>query len=98
MTMMMVMVVMMVMLVVDFSALFMLCLQFVLLLHSNVFFISFNIEYDIDPVRQSIAESWPDTIDDSVAKTDWGWQPTCTIDAMCEEMLRRLREKSAAKL
>ena len=36
---------------------------------------NFKIKYDIDKIRQSIVDSWPDNIDDSNAKNDWGWKP-----------------------
>jgi hypothetical protein len=35
----------------------------------------FTITYDVDPVRQAIADSWPRHMDDAVARTEWGWSP-----------------------
>ena len=53
----------------------------------------FTIDYDIDPVRQSIAESWPDRIDDSTAREEWGWEPAFDVAAMTRDMLMQLREE-----
>lgn len=50
----------------------------------------FEIDYDIDPVRRSIADSWPDRIDDSAAREEWGWRPEFDIAAMTEDMLKHL--------
>lgn len=50
----------------------------------------FEISYDIDH-RQQIADSWPQSIDDSRAREDWGWKPDFDIDAMVLEMLNNLR-------
>jgi nucleoside-diphosphate-sugar epimerase len=49
----------------------------------------FEISYDID-ARQTIAESWPQSIDDSRAKLDWGWKPDFDIHSMVDEMLKNL--------
>jgi nucleoside-diphosphate-sugar epimerase len=49
----------------------------------------FEIEYQPD-FRQQIADSWPDSIDDSKAKEDWGWQPDFTLDAMTKDILENL--------
>ena len=38
-------------------------------------FREFVIDYQVDPVRQSIADSWPRSLDDSAAREDWGWAP-----------------------
>ena len=50
----------------------------------------FTIDYDIDPVRQSIAESWPDRIDDSAAREEWDWNPKFDAAAMTADMLKHL--------
>ncbi len=50
----------------------------------------FTIEYEIDPVRQAIADSWPHSMDDSVARREWGWQPKFGIDEMVSDMLAHL--------
>ena len=54
---------------------------------------SFEIEYDVDPVRQKIAESWPRRLDDSAAREEWGWEPEYGLQAMAEDMLARLAER-----
>jgi nucleoside-diphosphate-sugar epimerase len=53
----------------------------------------FAIDYQVDPVRQSIADSWPRSLDDSAARADWGWAPRFDLAAMTADMLARLREK-----
>ena len=50
----------------------------------------FTINYDVDPVRQAIAESWPRHMDDSAARTEWGWQPQFDLTATVRDMLARL--------
>ena len=54
----------------------------------------FIIDYDVDPVRQAIAESWPRRLDDSAAREEWGWKPEYDTPAMVADML----EKLAARL
>ncbi|TVP51482.1 MAG: NAD-dependent epimerase/dehydratase family protein [Gemmatimonadales bacterium] len=51
----------------------------------------FSIDYDVDPVRQAIADSWPRRIDDSAAREAWGWSPRFTARSMTETMLHALR-------
>lgn len=53
----------------------------------------FRIEYEVDPVRQAIADSWPRSIDDSAARTEWGWKPGFDLDAMTKDMLEKLGAK-----
>ena len=52
-----------------------------------------TVDYDIDPVRQAIAESWPNSLDDTVAREDWGWNPIYDIDLMVDDMLENLQQK-----
>jgi nucleoside-diphosphate-sugar epimerase len=56
----------------------------------------FVIEYQVDPVRQAIADSWPGSIDDSAARQDWGFAPRFDLAAMTSDMLTRLRAKVRA--
>lgn len=49
----------------------------------------FEIDYDPD-FRQAIADSWPDSIDDSSARKDWGWESQISLDRMTQIMLKNL--------
>ena len=53
----------------------------------------FEINYQINPMLQSIADSWPDKLDDSVARTEWGWNPEYDLDSMVEDMIINLSKK-----
>lgn len=53
----------------------------------------FSIDYQVDPVRQSIADSWPDSLDDSAARAQWGWDPEYGLEAMVAEMLEKLEAR-----
>jgi nucleoside-diphosphate-sugar epimerase len=53
----------------------------------------FKMEYELDPLRQSIADSWPDSLDDSCARTEWDWMPEYDLDAMSQDMIKNLRVK-----
>jgi len=53
----------------------------------------FLIEYEVDPVRQAIADSWPESLDDSAARAEWGWKPEYDLAAMTADMLEKLRAK-----
>ncbi|ELB57216.1 hypothetical protein OKO_00335 [Enterococcus faecium EnGen0056] len=55
----------------------------------------FEMDYDVDPVRQSIAESWPNSLDVSCAQEEWDFSPKYDLDAMTKDMLEKLREKLA---
>jgi len=54
---------------------------------------SFKIRYSVDPVRQHIADSWPDKMDDSCARKEWGWTPSYDLDTMTVDMIKQLRKK-----
>ena len=43
--------------------------------------------------RKAIADSWPDSMDDSVARQDWGWEPEYDLSALIDAMLKGVREK-----
>lgn len=53
----------------------------------------FELTYDVDPVKQAIANSWPNSLDDSCAKEEWGWKPDYTLETMTIDMLDKLSEK-----
>lgn len=50
----------------------------------------FEIDYEVDTVRQAIADSWPRSLDDSAARADWGWAPGFDLDTMCADMISKL--------
>lgn len=53
----------------------------------------FKMRYEIDPVRQAIADSWPNRMDDSCARAEWGWKPSYDLASMTEDMILHLKEK-----
>jgi len=52
----------------------------------------FEIDYKPD-YRQKIADSWPESIDDSVARKEWGWNHDWDLDSMTRDMLDKLRKR-----
>ena len=56
----------------------------------------FEISYEVDPVRQAIADSWPNSLDDSAARQEWGWSPSYDLEAMTKDMLDQLGRKLPA--
>ena len=54
---------------------------------------SFKMRYEVDPVRQSIADSWPDNMDDTCARKEWGWAPPYDLDTMTQDMIKNLKVK-----
>lgn len=53
----------------------------------------FKMSYAVDPARQAIADSWPDSIDASAAKEEWGFKASYDLDAMTFDMLEKLKKK-----
>lgn len=53
----------------------------------------FEITYQIDPEKQKIADSWPDHMDDCVARQEWGWQPEYDLKKMTRDMMEKLKIK-----
>ena len=50
----------------------------------------FAIDYEIDPLRQAIADSWPNRMEDRAAREDWGWAPDYDLDAMTRDMIENI--------
>lgn len=53
----------------------------------------FVVDYEVDPIRQAIADSWPNSLDDSAAREEWGWQPAYTLQTMTKDMVDNLCKK-----
>lgn len=53
----------------------------------------FEMEYQVDPLRQAIADSWPNSLDDTCAREEWGWAPKYDLDAMTRDMLEKLEKR-----
>ena len=53
----------------------------------------FVLDYDVDPVRQAIANSWPNSLGDTAAREEWGWNPKYDLDSMTVDMLEKLKIK-----
>ena len=52
----------------------------------------FEVTYEPD-FRQEIADTWPSSIDDSLARKEWGWEPDWDLDSMTADMLEKLKQK-----
>ena len=53
----------------------------------------FEMTYEVDPLKQAIADSWPDSLDDSCAREEWDWMPQFDLESMTVDMLEKLRAK-----
>ncbi|MGO4889088.1 L-threonine 3-dehydrogenase [Anaerobacillus sp. MEB173] len=58
----------------------------------------FKLDYDVDPVRQAIANSWPNSIDPTAAAEEWGFKAEYDLDKMTEDMLMKLKDKLSVKV
>lgn len=54
---------------------------------------NFNITYNVDPIRQKIAESWPNSIDPSAAAAEWGFKTDYDLEKMTADMIQKLQKK-----
>ncbi|MDD2595178.1 MAG: NAD-dependent epimerase/dehydratase family protein [Bacteroidales bacterium] len=52
-----------------------------------------TFDYNVDPVKAAISASWPDMMDDSCARKEWGWCPKWGLDEMIDDMLLAVRKK-----
>lgn len=59
---------------------------------------AFEMVYDVDPLKQSIADSWPDRMDDTCAREEWDWNPVYDLRSMTSDMLEKLAVKLGACL
>ena len=57
-----------------------------------------RVRYEIDSVRQTIATSWPDRLEDRCARKEWGWKPEYNLQSMTEDMIKNLRIRKEAGL
>ncbi len=53
----------------------------------------FKIEYNIDKDKQVIADSWPNSINDLIARQEWGWKPNYDLPEMTRDMIEKLEIK-----
>ncbi len=53
-------------------------------------FPDFTMDYDVDPIRQGIAETWPNNMDDTAAREEWGWDPKYRLPEMVSDMVEKL--------
>ena len=50
----------------------------------------FKMRFEVDPLKQSIADSWPNSLDDTAARLEWDWKPAFDLDAMTADMIKNL--------
>jgi len=53
----------------------------------------FELTYDVDPVKKGIADTWPNKMDDSAAREEWGWDPKFTLPEMVADMMEKISTK-----
>lgn len=53
----------------------------------------FEMTYELDPLRQAIADSWPNSLDDTCARNEWDWRPEFDLETMTRDMIKNLRIK-----
>lgn len=59
---------------------------------------AFKMRYEVDPVKAAIADSWPNKMDDSCARAEWGWSPKWNLESMTDDMLRVIADKHSKGL
>jgi nucleoside-diphosphate-sugar epimerase len=58
----------------------------------------FKLDYLVDDGKQRIADTWPNSMDDSCARAEWHWKPEWNLASMTEDMLKAIRVKQAKGL
>jgi len=53
----------------------------------------FTMDYDVDLVKKAIAETWPNSMNDSAAREEWGWEPEYDLETMTKDMIEVLSKK-----
>ena len=53
----------------------------------------FVMDYKVEPIKQAIANSWPNSMDDSCARAEWGWKPNWNLGNMTTDMIRAIEDK-----
>lgn len=53
----------------------------------------FTLSYSMDPIRQKIADSWPNRLDSSAAIEEWGFKAEYDLDKMTKDMLEKIKAK-----
>jgi len=53
----------------------------------------FELKFKIDPMKQAIADSWPQSLDDNSAREEWNWKAEFDLDTMTKDMLEKLSQK-----
>lgn len=53
----------------------------------------FEWRFDVDPVKDKISASWPDSLDDTCAREEWGWNPKWDLEKMVDDMLFAIKNK-----
>ena len=54
---------------------------------------NFEMVYEPEPIKQAIADSWPNKMDDSCARNEWGWKPQYDLEKMTDDMILNLKKK-----
>lgn len=55
---------------------------------------NFVMDYKVEPIKQGIANSWPNSMDDTCARAEWGWKPNWNLQSMTTDMLQAIRLKN----
>ena len=53
----------------------------------------FTMDYDVDPIKKAIAETWPNSMNDIAARVEWGWEPEYNLESMTKDMIEVLSKK-----